>query len=117
MFTIVILLAAAFSTIDGDTINLDGERVRIANIDAPEIRHAKCGDELDLALEAKARLDELLRAGRIELLRGDPADGRIKDRYGRSLGLIMVDGRDVGEILIKEGYARRWTGRREPWCE
>jgi len=117
LFTIVILLAAAFVTIDGDTINLAGEKVRIANIDAPEIGHAGCADELDLAIAAKQRLHELLKSGRIALRRGDPVDGRVKDRYGRTLGLITVDGVDVGETLIREGYARRWTGRREPWCD
>lgn len=30
---------------DGDTFKCDGERVRIANIDAPEIFHARCDEE------------------------------------------------------------------------
>lgn len=35
-------LAAAPSTVvDGDTVELAGERIRIANIDAPEVRTAK----------------------------------------------------------------------------
>jgi endonuclease YncB( thermonuclease family) len=30
---------------------------------------------------------------------------------------VLVDGEDVACILIKEGYARPWTGRRENWCQ
>jgi endonuclease YncB( thermonuclease family) len=38
------------------------------------------------------------------------------DRYGRTLARVLVDGEDVGCLLIKERYARHWTGRREDWC-
>lgn len=48
------------------------------------------------------------------IVRGD--NGRMKDRYGRTLGRVLVDGVDVGELLISEGLARRWDGRRHPWC-
>ncbi|PAP96113.1 thermonuclease family protein [Mesorhizobium wenxiniae] len=41
----------------------------------------------------------------------------MKDRYGRTLATIEVDGRDVGDILIGEGLARPWTGKRRPWCD
>ncbi len=40
----------------------------------------------------------------------------LKDRYGRTLATVSVDGQDVGEILIAEGLARPWTGHRQPWC-
>ncbi|WP_353807019.1 hypothetical protein [Mesorhizobium sp.] len=30
---------------------------------------------------------------------------------------MKVDGRDVGEILIAEGVARPWTGKRRSWCD
>jgi endonuclease YncB( thermonuclease family) len=37
--------AAALRAIDGDTVEVDGETIRILNIDAPEIRHAQCDAE------------------------------------------------------------------------
>jgi endonuclease YncB( thermonuclease family) len=61
--------------------------------------------------------------GRVACLRaivvhpGDPKDGRLKDRHGRLLATITVDGKDVGEIMIAEGLARPWVGKRQPWCE
>lgn len=48
---------------------------------------------------------------------GDPDSGRVKDRYGRTLATIEVNGRDVGKIMIAEGLARPWTGKRRSWCD
>lgn len=114
MHLIAILLASALFALDGDTIVVQGEHVRILNIDAPEIGHPKCDAELRLGLVAKRRMQALIEAGPVTLERGDK--GRMKDRYGRSLARVMVNGQDVGETLISEGLARRWDGARHPWC-
>jgi micrococcal nuclease len=111
-----LLATSAPHVVDGDTLDIDGERIRIANIDAPEIGHPQCDAEKRLGEVAKRRLKDLLANGRIEVVRGDPADGRMKDRYGRTLAIILVDGQDVGVVLVGEGLAREWRGRREPWC-
>ena len=112
-----VLLTSPIETIDGDTVEADGQRIRIANIDSPETRTAKCDAERRLGLVAKRRLAELLGGGDILLTPGDPQDGRVTDMHGRVLATLSVAGRDVGEILIEEGLARPWAGRREPWCE
>ncbi len=113
---LTLTLAAAALAIDGDTIVIDETHIRIANIDAPEIGHPKCDAELRLGKVARKRMAELLGSGEIVLHPGDPKDGRLTDRYGRTLATVTVDGRDVGEIMIAEGLARPWTGRRQPWC-
>ncbi|MEL4069567.1 thermonuclease family protein [Ochrobactrum sp. GPK 3] len=118
---IEIFLAAALATsapqaIDGDTFIIGSEHVRIANIDAPETRKAKCDAERRLGQVAKRRLQELLSSPGFEMERGDPKSGRVKDKYGRTLATIYVDGADVGLILIDEELARPWRGKREPWC-
>lgn len=102
--------------IDGDTFDMDGERVRIANIDAPELRGGKCDAEKRLARLAKRRLAELLAAGAFSIVPGDPLDGRLRDRHGRLLATVNRDGADIGEVLIVEDLARPWAGRRAPWC-
>ncbi|MXP36055.1 hypothetical protein GRI55_09745 [Erythrobacter citreus] len=43
-----------------------------------------------------------------------PCEGKGKDGYGRTLAVVRVGGRSVGSILVREGLAREWTGRREP---
>lgn len=117
----MIFLLVTFTTaplvLDGDTIVLGREHIRIANIDAPEIGHPKCDAELRLGEVARRRLTELLGQGKIAVHRGDPGTGRMKDRYGRTLATVSVDGRDVGRILVAEDLARPWTGRRRSWCD
>jgi micrococcal nuclease len=108
--------AAALRVIDGDTIVLQGETIRIANIDAPETRRAKCPHERNLGIKATNRIRQLLSGAQISLQRGDPVDGRLTDRYGRTLALVFVNGRDLGEILVAEGLAQLWYGNRRPWC-
>ncbi|WP_310390444.1 thermonuclease family protein [Rhizobium sp. 1399] len=97
---------------DGDTIRIESrsiERVRIFNIDAPELE-GKCGYEIDLAFSSKSRLAEILQGQRVQIHRQG------EDRYGRTLAALSVNGRDVGDQLVREGLARTWSGRREPWC-
>lgn len=98
--------------IDGDTLAHGAERIRIASIDTPERNwRADCDAEAKLAELATRRLERLItEAGRIELVR----DG--VDRYGRTLGEIVLDARPVSEVLISEGYAVPWEGRRHDWC-
>lgn len=105
--------AAAIRVIDGDTIDYRGMRVRIADIDTPEMR-GRCAHESELAARATSRLRSLLASGEIALHR--LPSGRDEDRYGRKLRIVTRNGRSVGDTLVAEGLARTWTGRREPWC-
>lgn len=98
--------------VDGDTLWVRGEKVRIADIDAPETHQAKCQFELALGQRATQRLFQMVNRGDVELRRA----GRDKDRNGRLLRTIWVDGRNIGQVLVREGLARPWTGKRKPWC-
>ncbi|MEG6508594.1 thermonuclease family protein [Methyloligella sp. 2.7D] len=107
-------LAAALIVIDGDTVHTaDGEKYRLPGIDAAEIGHAQCEAELRLALLTKHRLEQMLDGAEVRF-RGESPPRR--DRYGRVLADLIINGQDAGCILIKEGYARPWRGRREDWC-
>lgn len=99
--------------VDGDTIWLEGNKIRIADIDTPEVSQPQCQLEKQLGDRATDRLIELLNAGPFELRTiGD----RDTDQYGRNLRVLVRDGRSLGDQLVSEGLARTWTGRREPWC-
>jgi endonuclease YncB( thermonuclease family) len=98
--------------IDGDTFFLNSERIRIADIDAPET-NGLCEYEIKLAARATKRLRELLNDGPFELR---TYASRNLDAYGRKLRTLHRGGRSIGDILVGEGLARRWTGRRQPWC-
>ena len=99
--------------VDGDTFYLAGEKIRIADIDAPETGGAQCTYESELGARATLRLRELLNGGPFEL---QGYKSRDTDRYGRKLRIVVRGGKSIGDILIAEGLARRWNGRREPWC-
>ena len=98
--------------VDGDTIYLAGEKIRIAGIDAPETHDYGCASELALGERSAARLRELVNSGALTLTSID----RDEDRYGRKLRNVAVDGRDVGAVLVSEGLAREYGGGRQPWC-
>ena len=85
--------------IDGDTIAIGREHIRILSIDTPETFHSRCENELVLGLRAKERLRELLDGGDIRIER----DGQ--DRYRRTLANVFAGGIDVGATLLKEGFA------------
>lgn len=99
--------------VDGDTFWLEGRKIRIADIDTPEVGEPKCDSEYALGMRATHRLRDLLNAGPFEL---QSIPGRGKDRYGRDLRVVVRKGRSLGDQLVREGLARTWSGRREPWC-
>lgn len=100
--------------IDGDTLEISGETIRIENLDAPEMPgRAKCKSEGDLALRARDQLAAIVREGTITLRRNAE---RPVDRYGRTLAVVLVDGQDVAPQMILAGVARPWRGRSSDWC-
>ncbi|WP_160147321.1 thermonuclease family protein [Methylopila sp. Yamaguchi] len=104
--------------IDGDTIRVDGERIRLRSeagpIDAPELRTAKCQLELFRAEAARDRLKALLKDREPEIRQTGT------DKYGRPVAIVRVDGKDVGAILVREGHAKPWPtlrrADRPEWC-
>lgn len=99
--------------VDGDTFWLDHQKIRIADIDTPELSPPRCEAERLKGEAAKRRLRELLNAGPFSLVAGL----RDEDQYGRKLRTVTRDGRSLGDILVAEGLARRWDGARHPWCD
>ena len=99
--------------VDGDTFYLNGDKVRIAGIDAPETHDFKCPAEKALGDRSTARLRELLNSGPITMTNID----RDRDRYGRLLRNVTVGGADVGDRLIEEGLARPYRGAKLGWCQ
>lgn len=99
--------------VDGDTIWHVGVKIRIADIDTPEVGDPKCASEAALGSKATKRLLQLINAGPFEM---QAWEGRDEDKYGRKLRVLIRDGRSLGDILVSEGLARTWSGRRQPWC-
>lgn len=102
----------AHCVIDGDTIWYQGTKIRIADINTPELSEPQCAREAELAEEATQRLTALLNQGAFSLEDID----RSHDQYGRRLQIITRDGASLGDRLVDEGLAETWTGSRSSWC-
>jgi micrococcal nuclease len=79
--------------IDGDTIRVGGERIRLRGIDTPEL------SELE-GPAAKRRLEELLRSGSIRI------EPRGRDVYDRLLADVFVNEQNVAAVLVQEGHTK-----------
>jgi len=133
MFRIISLFLLSFSlsagsitlrvvdVYDGDTIKVDMSilphplskmSVRLKNIDTPELR-GKCEKEKQLAKQAKARLKDLTQNH--QYIKIDNVEW---DKYGgRILGNVVINGKDVSEVLISEGLGRKYNGEaKKSWC-
>tara|TARA_R100000365_G_C2746842_1_gene76296 strand:+ start:577 stop:1014 length:438 start_codon:yes stop_codon:yes gene_type:complete len=100
--------------VDGDTIWIEGVNVRMEGYDTPEPQTNLCGGEREKALaeQASDRLVELMNTRSWTLELSGSTGG-----FGREIGTIYIDGRDVGEILVEERLARWWPDGDEWWCE
>ena len=99
--------------VDGDTFWLRGEKIRIADIDTPELSPPRCRRERERGLAAKQRLLDILNSGPLSF----KTTARDEDRFGRKLRIVYRERRSVGDILVAEGLARKWEGSRRSWCE
>ncbi|MBV2183921.1 MAG: thermonuclease family protein [Rhizobium sp.] len=100
--------------VDGDTFWMNGEKIRIADIDTPELSPARCASEKAKGEAAKRALLSELNAGRFELAALEPND---TDVHGRKLRTVMRNSQSIGDRLIAKGLARPWTGSRRSWCD
>jgi endonuclease YncB( thermonuclease family) len=98
--------------VDGDTFWINGEKVRIAGIDAPETHDYGCESELALGDRATEKLQALLNSGAVTMTSID----RDRDVYGRLLRDVQVNGADVGAAMVSAGVARVYGRGRRPWC-
>ena len=109
--------------LDGDTfsaaVSLDADttvsvRGRLRNVDTPEM-NGDCEYERSRAIAARDRLSEIIPVGSmVELsnVKDDKYLGRI------DANVKNANGADVGEILIREKFGRKYNGgKRKPWCK
>lgn len=88
--------AVCTQVVDGDTIYLDnGEKVRFVGVNTPE-------RGVEGYIASKNFVQKLCLNKEVGL---DIDDSKHNDRYGRTLAVVIVDGKNVNEMLLKEGLA------------
>ena len=108
---------------DGDTITFNlpklhpiiGEKIsiRVNGIDTPEIR-GKCEKEKYDAKQAKEMVADILKDAEQIVLKNME-----RGRYFRIAADVIVDGEDLGDMLVEAGMAIRYDGgkKNKNWCE
>ena len=105
--------------VDGDTVDVDidlgfgiwqmNERVRIMGIDTPESR-TRDKIEKKFGLAAKAKLKSLLGPKPVLQTTISKKGEDMKGKFGRVLGDFIIDGKQVSQIMCKEGHAVSYFG-------
>lgn len=96
--------------VDGDTLWVGREKIRLYGIDAPEMAGRSCAVSGDRAKYATFALWALMQRTPIYV------KPRGKDRYGRTLAEISAGGVDVALELVDKGFARPYLRGEKPWC-
>jgi endonuclease YncB( thermonuclease family) len=87
--------------VDGDTIHLDGEKIRFTGIDTPELKQT-CIKKVVIypcGITAKEILIDKIGDNNVECI----SEG--KDQYKRILAECFVNGDSLSSYLVRSGYA------------
>jgi micrococcal nuclease len=86
--------------------------IRIFGIDTPEKR-TRCDREKELAKYARQILVDMIERGSVIEVRNTD-----KEKYGRVLGDLYIDGVNYSDVIVSSGLAVRYYGEKKtPWCE
>lgn len=93
--------------VDGDTLDISGTHIRLAGIDAPELRQT-CERE-----GRPWRCGEAARVALAQALAGGPVSCRAekRDKYKRPLGFCTVGGTDIAALMVGNGLAIAYLGK------
>ena len=97
---------------DGDTIQVRdgraGKTIRLVGIDAPELSHKKREPSQPYAQAATKHLAGLVLNKMVEIKEHG------QDRYGRTLAVVLLGGKNVNLEMVKAGYAEVYRGSPAP---
>ncbi|WP_420887837.1 thermonuclease family protein [Bradyrhizobium yuanmingense] len=98
-------LVGQASIIDGDTLEIHGQRIRLWGIDAPESNQLCRGDDsLQYRCGARAANDLAAFIGKRSVV----CTPMTFDRYGRMVASCAVGGADLADWLVRQGVALDW---------
>jgi len=87
--------------VDGDTIIVNSEKIRLHGIDTPETKQ-KCmnnnGHQNACGIRATKELRDIIGTNKVSCKRKD------KDRYVRSVSVCYIKGQDINALLVERGW-------------
>ena len=102
---------------DGDTcyVMIDGNKakIRLLELDTPEISKPKCEAELELGLEARDYLNNLIANASLVEIKTEYE----KDYFGRTLAHLIIDGEDASAKIRSNNLGVTYErGNKKDWC-
>ncbi len=102
---------------DGDTcyVTINGEdtKIRLLELDTPEISKPKCDQELEWGLRARDYINNLIANAKTIEIETDYQKGP----FGRTLAYLIIDGEDVSALLVKNDLGVVYKkGHKMDWC-
>ena len=102
---------------DGDTcyVMIDGNKakIRLLELDTPEISKPKCEAELELGLEARDYLNNLIANASLVEIKTEYE----KDYFGRTLAHLIIDGEDASAKIRSNNLGVIYQkGNKQDWC-
>ena len=100
-FTITNIKSQEIKITDGDTIKINGEKIRFSGIDTPELKQMCTKDDVKNSCGIKAK----------QILIDKIADNNVycvnegKDQYNRTLAECFVNNKSLSSYLVRSGYA------------
>jgi len=105
-FAVAGAIAGPAEVVDGDTLTIGGERIRLEGIDAPETaqfcQHPD-GTSWPCGRAASKVLARLIGDHEVS------CESRGNDKYGRLLAICYVGGADINAAMVRAGYAWAFT--------
>ena len=103
---------------DGDTCYVtyhgNNDKVRLLDLDTPEISHPKCEKEYTHGIEARNYINKYILDG--EKIEFETEYNR--DFFDRILAYIIVDGENVSKIMVLNGLGVVYDkNNKKDWCE
>ena len=97
-----VTLQGKYKVIDGDSLVLNGQEIRLLGIDAPEYRQTctlENGDVYACGKQSRLHLVKLARSGSLN------CTGWEEDKYQRLLAICKAGENEINSMMVKNGWA------------
>ena len=101
LFSYNISFADSIKVVDGDTIVLNGEKIRFSGIDTPELKQTCMDKDQEVLCGVLAKILLIEKIGS----KTPTCISEGKDMYKRTLAECFVDDESLSSFLVRSGYA------------